>query len=376
MRADFDRIAGFQEAPDLRAQAWQRFLAAWKDDNPASKDDEQLRDQAQQRLAAAQREVQQQHEARARERQQAREQVAAAQAAAARVAGTVFRDCAECPEMVVVPAGSFRMGSPENEAGRAEDEGPIRDVRITTAFALGRHEVTRREFGLFVAATGYLTDAERNVGLKGCSVLESDERRWLDGRNWRAPGFAQDDDHPVVCVSWNDAQAYLRWLNGQVSGRAYRLPSEAEWEYAARAGMGSLRYPWGDDLQVRDLCQWANGADKTARPAGVEAAVGIVADCEDGHAFTAPPDALKPNAFGLSHMHGNVWEWNEDAWHDNLAGAPGDGSAWLSGGSGSSRVIRGGSWLEVPHALRSSTRDRYSQIFRSHDLGFRVASIP
>jgi formylglycine-generating enzyme required for sulfatase activity len=376
MQADFDRIAGFQEAADLRAQAWQRFLGAWKDDNPTSADDERLRDQAQQRLAAAQRELQAQREARAREQQQAREQaaaaLAAAQAVAARVPGTVFRDCADCPEMVVIPPGRFLMGSPASEAGREPDEGPVREVRIGYPLAVGRHEVTRREFGRFVAATGYRTEAERNVGAQGCFGWNGSKFDWVSELNWRSPGFGQGEDHPVVCVNWNDAQAYLKWLNDSVPGRGYRLLSEAEWEYAARAGGGGSRYPWGDDPDAREQCVWANGADQTAR-AQIEWYAWRVANCSDGHAYTAPAARFRANAFGLHDMHGNAWEWVQDVWHDNYSGAPSDGSARVSDGDQMRRVLRGGSWGIAPQILRSADRFGYSLGIRGNDSGFRIA---
>jgi formylglycine-generating enzyme required for sulfatase activity len=231
------------------------------------------------------------------------------------VPGRVFRDCTECPEMVVVPPGRFQMGSPASEAGRHSDEGPVREVRIGYALAVGRYEVTRREFGRFVAATGYRTEAERNVLVQGCLGRRGSTFENVSSLNWRNPGFDQGEDHPVVCVSWNDAQAYLKWLNESVPGRGYRLLSEAEWEYAARAGRGSARFPWGDDANAQEQCAWANGADLTARvriPGHIEA----VANCSDGHAHSAPAGAFLPNGFGLYDMHGNVWEWVQDVWHD------------------------------------------------------------
>jgi formylglycine-generating enzyme required for sulfatase activity len=376
MQADFDRAAAFQESPDLRMQAWQRFLGAWKDDNPTTGDDERLRDQAQQRLAAAQREVKAQQEARAREQQQAREQAAAAQAAAqavaARVPGTVFRDCAECPEMVVIPPGRFQMGSPASEVGREPDEGPVREVRIGYPLAVGKHEVTRREFGRFVAATGYRTEAERTVGAQGCFGWDGSKIDWVPGLDWRSPGFDQGEDHPVVCVSWNDAQAYLKWLNDSVPGRGYRLLSEAEWEYAARTGRGSSRYPWGDDPDARELCAWANGADQTTKSQSALSVFGV-ANCSDGYAYTAPVGRLHANAFGLHDLQGNVWEWVQDVWHDSYAGAPSDGSAWMSGGDPSRRLVRGGSWVDVAQDLRSAGRARNSSHEQYFGTGFRIA---
>ncbi len=371
MQADFDRIAGFQGAADLRAQAWQRFIAAWGDDNPTSGDDERLREQAQQGLAAAQREVQARQEARASEQQQAREQSAAAHAAAARIPGTVFQDCADCPEMVLLPPGSFQMGSPVSETGRQGHEGPVREVRIGYTLAVSRYEVTRREFGRFVSATGYRTEAE-NVSVQGCAGWNGSDLSWVPGLNWRSPGLFQGDDHPVVCVSWNDAQAYLKWLNDSVPGRGYRLLNEAEWEYAARAGRGGSRYPWGDDADAREQCTWANGADQSAK-AQISWYQGRVANCIDGHAYTAPIGRFRANAFGLHDMHGNVWEWVQDVWHDSYAGAPTDGSARMTGGDQTRRVLRGGSWGYSSQSLRSASRNGYGPGVRSDDTGFRIA---
>jgi formylglycine-generating enzyme required for sulfatase activity len=372
MQSDFERIAGFKEAPDLRVQAWQRFLVSWAEDNPTTAEDDRLREQARQGLQAAQREAQAQQEARAREEQRLREQAAAAQASAARVPGTVFRDCAECPEMVVVPPGRFAMGSPASEVGREEDEGPVREVRIGYTLAVGRHEVTRREFGRFVAATSYRTEAERNVGAQGCFGWSGSKLDWLPSQNWQNPGFGQGEDHPVVCVSWNDAQAYLRWLNKSVPGRGYRLLSEAEWEYVARAGRGNTRFPWGDDAGAREQCAWANGADQTTK-ASVSWYVWAVAECRDGYAYTAPVGSFRANAFGLHDLHGNALEWVQDVWHNNYAGAPSDGSAWMSGGDQSLRVLRGGSWYDTPQGLRSAVRIGNSPDYRYDYAGFRIA---
>jgi formylglycine-generating enzyme required for sulfatase activity len=274
--------------------------------------------------------------------------------------------------MVVIPPGRSQMGSPASEAGREPDEGPVREVRIGYPLAVGRHEVTRREFGRFVAATGYRTEAERNVGAQGCFGWNGSKFDWVSELNWRSPGFGQGEDHPVVCVNWNDAQAYLKWLNDSVPGRGYRLLSEAEWEYAARAGGGGSRYPWGDDPDAREQCVWANGADQTAR-AQIEWYAWRVANCSDGHAYTAPAARFRANAFGLHDMHGNAWEWVQDVWHDNYSGAPSDGSARVSDGDQMRRVLRGGSWGIAPQILRSADRFGYSLGIRGNDSGFRIA---
>jgi len=308
MQADFDRIAGFQGAADLRAQAWQRFIAAWGDDNPTSGDDERVRDQAQQRLAAAQREVQAQRMA-----------VASSPAVPGTVGvgsapapGQTFKDCAECPEMVVIPAGRFLMGSRLGEAGRFADEGPQRWVDVPR-FAMGKHEVTQ---GQWEAVMG-----SNPSWFKACGL-----------------------DCPVDNVSWSDAQEFARRLSHR-TGRAYRLPSEAEWEYAARAGT-TTAYFWGDRFD-----------DQRANIGSGTVAIG----------------RYKANAFGLHDMHGNVREWVQDVWYDGYAGAPGDGSARITGVDPSWRVIRGGSWVNLPGALRSSFRTRNPQGIRDDYTGLRIA---
>ncbi len=286
-------------------------------------------------------------------------------------AGQTIKDCADCPEMVVIPAGSFRMGSPDNEKDRWPDgrEGPVHEVRIGYSFSLGKHELTRGEFSRFAAASGYKTEAER---ANGCVAWDGKAWAYDASKNWRNPGFAQTDRHPVVCVSWNDAQAYLAWLNQKVPGKGFRLPSEAEWEYAARAGQGATRYPWGDDLSHSMTCDFANGMDTTGK-AQVPGVTWTAASCSDGHAYTSPAGSFRANAFGLYDMHGNAWEWVQDVWHENYQGAPSDGSAWLSGGDQARRVLRGCAWVNNPWDLRSAYRYRVAPVGRISDTGMRIA---
>lgn len=280
-----------------------------------------------------------------------------------------MKDCEECPTLVVLPSGSFSMGSPEGEAGRAADEGPVRPVNIGYRLAVGKYEVTVGEFGRFVQASGYKTEAERG---DGCFAWDGKEWKKATTRNWRSPGFNQAADHPVVCVSWNDTQEYLKWLNGKSAGKGYRLLSEAEWEYAARAGQGGKRYPWGDDTGASEQCVYANGMDVTGK-AQVPGVTWTAANCTDGHAYTAPAGTLRPNAFGLHHMHGNAWEWVQDVWHDNYTGAPTDGSAWTQAGDRARRVLRGGSWGSIAAVLRSAFRGRNAPDHRDDIIGFRIA---
>ena len=280
--------------------------------------------------------------------------VLVAGAAGAQPAGTTFRDCPGCPEMVVVPAGRFEMGSPSGESGRYDDEGPVHEVAIARPFAVGVYEVTRGEFARFVSATG------RSTG-NSCYVYEGGEWAERSGRHWKSPGFRQADAHPVVCVNWDDAQAYVRWLSGR-TGQKYRLLSEAEWEYVARAGTTTARY-WGEGESGQ--CRYANGADAST---GFNWRTG----CNDGHARTAPVGSYEANGYKLHDVLGNVWERVEDCWNESYRGAPRDGSAWTSGDCGE-RVLRGGSWIYPPWYLRSALRLRYSTDNRNNLAGFRIA---
>ena len=235
-----------------------------------------------------------------------------------------FRDCAECPEMIVIPAGSFMMGSPATEPERDKDEGPQRRVTIEP-FAIGKTEVTFAQWDACVTAGG-------------CNGYTPSDEGW--GRGSR----------PVVNVSWKDAQVYIDWLERK-TGKPYRLPSEAEWEYAARAG-ATTRYAFGDAITPKDA-NYGSNVGKTTE-------VG----------------AYPANAWGLYDMHGNVWEWVEDIYHDSYKGAPTDGSAWTDGertDSSRDRVIRGGSWNYLPWFLRSAYRGGDYPDNRYGYLGFRVA---
>jgi sulfatase modifying factor 1 len=242
--------------------------------------------------------------------------------------GRIFRDCPSCPQMVVIYSGRFTMGSPDSEDKRGNDEGPVHRVNIA-AFAIGKYEITRSQFAEFVKQTHYSTGDK-------CWTLEKGDFAEHKG-NWRKPGFPQKNSHPVTCVNWDDAQAYAKWLSGR-TGKNYRLPTEAEWEYAARAHTQTARY-WGDAPD--DACKYANGADKTAQKKIDGASSWSTLQCTDGFAYTAPVGRFKANALGLNDMLGNVWEWTEDNYHENYHDAPSDGSAWLGGST--TLVLRGGS---------------------------------
>ncbi len=236
--------------------------------------------------------------------------------------GDVFRDCDACPELVVVPAGRFRMGCVSG-TGCRDSELPVHEVAVAS-FALGVHEVTFAEYERFAAATG----RDR-----------PNDRGWGGGAR------------PVINVSWEDAAAYADWLSGETGAR-YRLPSESEWEYAARAG-AETAHAWGNDIGFREVCNWAN-----------------YYGCRDE---TEPVGSLAANGWGLHDMHGNVLEWVADCWHRSYAGAPRDGSAWTSGGCGA-RTLRGGSWRNGSlDSLRSAHRDTAPAGHRLDTFGFRVA---
>jgi formylglycine-generating enzyme required for sulfatase activity len=238
-------------------------------------------------------------------------------------AGETFQDCEVCPEMVVIPAGTFMMGSPEGEG--ADNERPQHEVTIPEPLAVGRYEVTFDEW-------------EACVVDGGCDGHRPDDEGWGRG------------NRPVIKVSWNHAQSYVDWLSEE-TGEDYRLLSEAEWEYAARAGT-TTKYWWGDDISPE------------------KANYGAIQDI--GPKKTTPVGSYPANPWGLFDVHGNVWEWVEDCWNDSYQGAPADGSAWTTGDC-SRRVLRGGSWFIDPEFLRAALRTWNNPDFRYSDRGFRVA---
>jgi len=250
--------------------------------------------------------------------------------------------------MVAIPPGTFAMGSPPAEHGRFDAEGPLHRVAVR-AFALGRYDVTVEQFTAFVRDSRYLPGT--------CD--------WPPGSisTWRSEGFAPTD--PAVCVSWRDAQAYVAWLNGKVGagasaavrgGGPYRLPSEAEWEYAARAGSKTARW-WGETIGTGN----ANCNGCGSRWDNVQ---------------LSPVGSFAANPFGLYDMLGDVWQWTADCWNESYVGAPADGSAW-TGGDCTKRVRRGGSWSNLPEFVRSAARAGENAQDRSYDYasytGFRVA---
>ncbi len=282
---------------------------------------------------------------------------------AERPAGQVFKDCDDCPEMVVVPAGSFLMGSPESERGRQQDEGPQHKVSIPRPLAIGRTEVTRAQFARFVADTGHKAEG-------GCYAWDANKKEFASraDANWNNPGFAQTGDHPVVCVSWDDTKAYAQWL-AKKTGKNYRLLSEAEWEYAARAGVATARY-WGEVFDPEG-CKAANIGDATAKK--VFGKNFTYAQCDDGQAYTAPVGSYAANRFGLYDTIGNAWEWTAECWSDTYTGAPENGNA-RGEGECDKRVLRGGSWFGNPVTARAAKRIGADADSRNFHIGLRVAS--
>ena len=210
-----------------------------------------------------------------------------------------FRDCSNCSKMIIVPAGRFMMGSPVTEPGHKSDEDPVTQVSVLS-FAIGETDVTVAQWRGFVTATGRLDE----LGCAYSGLLGKEAAR----ASWRHLGFTQGDDEPVVCISWNEAQAYVRWLSDK-TGRVYRLPTEAEWEYAARAGT-STAYPWGDTVSH-------NRANY-----GAETCCTSATDGADRWLYTSPVGAFPANSFGLYDMIGNAWQWTQDCYVETLAGRP------------------------------------------------------
>jgi formylglycine-generating enzyme required for sulfatase activity len=270
-----------------------------------------------------------------------------------------FKECEICPELVLIAADSFTMGSPKNEERRSDDEGPQHKVTIGKPFAVGKFEVTKDQFAAFLQDSGH--DAGST-----CYVFDSNKWDEKQGLSWRNPGFEQTGSHPATCINWHDAKAYAAWLSRK-TGKTYRLLTEAEWEYAARAS-NPARYHFGD--RAADLCLYANGADQSVKKANPTWTV--LSLCDDGYVYTAPVGSFAANAFGLSDMHGNVWEWVEDCWNDSYKTAPADGSPWSSGKC-DLRVLRGGSWSNNPPDLRAAYRNRNDADVRANNYGFRVA---
>lgn len=282
------------------------------------------------------------------------------------------------PEMVALPAGTFRMGTPGPEiealkkeypaaASQLDREAPARAVLIRRPFAVGRSHVTRGEFAEFVR------DTKRQMAAGGCAVFIAGKFEFPVDTTWQSPGYQQDDRHPVVCVDFHDAEAYAKWLADK-TGKPYRLLTEAEAEYAARGVTSSTdAHPsWWFGNDVRSLCAHANGADQTG---AVVENWSAVAPCPDGFVYTAPIGSFRANAFGLHDVAGNVWTWTQDCWNDDYRDALSDERART--GDCSRRALRGGSWLSGPRLLRAAHRFGDAAGGRARTFGFRIArSLP
>jgi len=270
------------------------------------------------------------------------------------------------PEMIVLPVGSFRMGSPDDEPGHEANETPQRSIAFRHGFAMSRTEVTVEQFGRFVQATHYRTDAERS----GHSMVYDEAKGKLDARDgvtWRDDhnGRPAKPEQPVLHVSWNDAQAYTIWLSKETA-HLYRLPSEAEFEYALRAGSNTV-YPWPGTKPPKAIGDLAgNDPSPSGRHWG-----DAFAGYSDGFWGPAPVAHFAPNVFGLFDMIGNVAEWTQDCWHDNYRRAPENASAWVNPGC-TKRVVRGSSWASSPTQARSAYRAPTDADGSSARLGFRV----
>lgn len=299
---------------------------------------------------------------------------------------SVIQDCDTCPVMVVVPAGSFVMGSTEEERTRekvpappkvpfdfAKFEQPRREVVFEKPFAIGKYEVSRGEYARFVADTDFPT-GPKCWAWDSTSDNYDEMAGWVvqEGKSWRDPGFPQTDDHPVVCVDFAEVNAFAAWMSER-TGETYRLPTEAEWEYAARAGTSTTR-PWGNNID--DSCQFTNVADQSlaavhSRPANYDDFTPF--NCDDGFIYTAPVNAFAPNAFGLHGVLGNAVEWIDDCFHESYDGAPTDGSAWRDNACALGVVVRGGSWFSFPWTVRSAHRVRGQNLdTRYGATGFRL----
>ena len=281
--------------------------------------------------------------------------------------GEIIKDCDVCPQIVVVPPGSFKMGwdgaEPVRPGEIARYEGPERVVTIAKSFGVGRYEITNEQFAAFVDATGY-------TPLAGCFLWDGWHAEFSKTLGWRDPGYGRPPlpTEPVVCVNWNAAQAYVEWLS-QKAGASYRLLTEAEWEYAARAGT-EADYIWGNHDER--ACEYANVFDISAKKRSPNAKL-TAARCDDGHAQVAPVGSYKPNAFGLYDMSGNVWEWAFDC-HvmPYPANAPTDGSAVIDDVC-DRRAAKGGAWMTTVDRQRFTFRGRDPAKQSSWSFGFRVA---
>jgi formylglycine-generating enzyme len=275
--------------------------------------------------------------------------------------GEIWRELLTGLEFVWVPGGCFEMGSPPQEKGRKDDEGPVHEVCVDGVW-MGKTEVTVGAFRRFVEATGHRTDAEREGFVW---FMKGKERLQRKGASWREWWFEQKEDHPVVNVSWNDARAMAEWLSRQAGG-TFRLPTEAEWEYGCRAGTKTSRF-WGDS--PTEACRYGNVLDRAAGKVFTEMRGSH--DCDDGNVYTSPVGRYQANSLGLFDMLGNAAEWCEDVYQKDGYTQHPQKNPRVTGG-GSERVYRGGGWYSPPLFVRSADRGSHAPVFRRPALGFRL----
>lgn len=260
------------------------------------------------------------------------------------------------PAMVALPGGDFVMGCrpgwDDVLGGCKASEKPPHTVTVKP-FQIGRYEITVGQFKRFVEDTGYQTTAERPIDA-GCTIKHAGQLQWVLSKehHWRNPGFPQTDQHPVVCISWQDTQQYLAWLN-QKTGQQYRLPTEEEWEYAARGGQITAFF-WGDEAD-RQFANYQGTAGK------------------DQWQYTAPIGQFSSNAFGLYDVAGNAWEWVENCWRKHYQDASRIGENACTSGTNAARARRGGGWDNYPPSIRSAYRNSGHELERSYLYGFRIA---
>ncbi|MBX3488190.1 formylglycine-generating enzyme family protein [Parvibaculum sp.] len=267
-----------------------------------------------------------------------------------------MRDCDDCPTLIVLPPGSFMRGADETDPAADISEHPRHEVQISKPFAMATVAVTVAEFTVFADATGHEPPG-------GCYTLTDDGWRVDETASWRNPGFPQDPSHPVVCVSWHDATAYAAWMTER-TGKPYRLPSEAEWEYAARGGTTGMNF-WGDDDSL--TCDYASVNDITAKNKVAK----VAEPCDDGFMYTSPVGSFRPNPFGLYDVVGNAWVWLADCWLGDYRLGPRDGSPNAAENCGI-RVLRGGSWTDTPGPVRIGARESRVPGERLSIAGFRL----
>jgi formylglycine-generating enzyme required for sulfatase activity len=284
-------------------------------------------------------------------------------AAAEMKPGETFKDCPTCPEMVVMPSGKAWLGAEPWDQDMKAGWGPLREVNITYSFAVARLEITRAQYREFVKATKYAS-SNTSCNTWGFNKIIGQ----TEGYTWDNPGQAQREDAPVVCVSWEDATAFTKWL-AKKTGKLYRLLSSTEFEYAARGG---TRGPWFWGPDNSKACEYANVADDTYRRLY---SYGPVFNCNDAWERLAPVGSYKPNPFGLHDMLGNAWEWSEDCFHADMSKVPTDGRPWMAedGGDCTARTPRGGAWASGTDWLKAISQSRDPVAYHSQLLGFRVA---